>query len=203
MAFGLHYSDTLAGRVFSQVPTPAGLALPLYTTTVMCTTGICGMPIWNPPGSNRNVELITADFAYDSGTAVAGSILLMGVPTTQIGSAGPVTAMLQTSPINNLLGSGNQTKIWSYNSVGAVTMTAAGTTLPPSSTAAGPIRVLGGLNNQTTATPTAVSVASYDFKGTVIVTPGYFIYLATTLASVGLYCTCLLWKEIPIVPSQG
>ncbi|KKM85183.1 hypothetical protein LCGC14_1291540, partial [marine sediment metagenome] len=30
---GKHYEDCLAGRVFSQTPTPLGLAIPIYTAT--------------------------------------------------------------------------------------------------------------------------------------------------------------------------
>lgn len=205
MAFGIHYSDTLAGRVFTQCSSPLGLALPLYTTTVAGTTGICGMPIWNVPGSNRNVELIEASFAYVSGTAVSGGIVIMGVPLTQTGASGPVTAFLTTSPVNQLLGSGIASRVLSSNSNAAsnLTMTAAGTTLPPSSTAAGPVRALAGINAQTTATPTGTIIASIDFKGSLIVPPSYFIYFACTLGTVALYSMSVTWKENPIVPGQG
>ena len=108
--FATHFSDTLAGRVFTQNSTPVGVALPLYTTTVAGTTGICGMPIWNPPSSNRNVELIEANFAYASGTAATGGIFVMGVPLLTLGAAGPVTAFLTTTPINQLLGGGNASR---------------------------------------------------------------------------------------------
>lgn len=205
MAFGIHYSDTLAGRVFTQCTSPLGLALPLYTTTVAGTTGICGMPIWNPPGSNRNVELMELNLAYASGTAGSGGIFVMGVPCAQIGAAGPVTAFIQTTPINQLLGSGNISRVQSSNSNAAsnLTMTAAGTTLPPSSTAAGPVRVMAGINAETTATPAGTIVASYDFKGSLIVPQGYFIYFACTVATVALIGSSLTWKEIPIQPGQG
>ena len=206
MAFGIHYTDTLAGRVFTQQTTPLGLALPLYTTTVAGTTGICGMPIWNPPGSNRNVEMIEINVAYASGTAGSGGVVIMGVPMVAIGSApNPVSAFVTTSPVNQLLGSGVQPRTVSSNASAAstLTMTAAGTTLPPSATAAGPVRTLVGINAETTATPAGTILASYDFKGSLIVPPGYLIYLACTVATTALYVSSVTWKEVPIVPNAG
>ncbi len=163
------------------------------------------MPIWNPPGSNRNVELLEISLGYASGTAVSGGIVIMGVPLSTLGAAGPVTAFLTTTPVNQFLGSGATSKVLSSNNPVAsnLTMTAAGTTLPPSSTAAGPVRTLAGINAQTTATPTGTVLSVYDFKGSMIVAPGYFIYLACTLGTVALYVASVSWKENPIVPSQG
>ncbi len=201
----MHYSDTIAGRVFTQQTSPLGLALPLYTTTVAGTTGICGMPIWNPPSSNRNVELLEVSVAYASGTAGSGGVVIMGVPLTALGAAGPVTALLTTTPINQLLGGGSASKVLSSNSNAAsnLTMTAAGTTLPPSSTAAGPVRTLAGINAETTGTPAGTIIASYDFKGSLVVAPGYFIYLACTVATTALYVSSVTWKENVIVAGQG
>ncbi len=198
--FGVHNTEAVLGRVFTQQSTPVGVALPLYTTTVAGTTGICGMPIWNPPGSNRNVEMIEISLGYVSGTAVTGGVVLMGVPCGGIGASFPVTALLTTAPVNQLLGSAGVSKVLSSNNPAAsnLTMTAAGTTLPPSATAAGPVRTLAGINAETTATPAGTIIASYQFNGSLVVPPGYFVYLACTLATVALYATSVTWKEVPV-----
>ncbi len=200
--FATHFSDTLAGRVFTQNSTPVGVALPLYTTTAAGTTGICGMPLWNPPGSNRNIELIEAVFAYASGTTVQGGIVIMGVPLTAVGTGNPCTALISSSPVNQLYGAGQNPKTFSYsgNAASSLTVTA-GTTLPPTATAPGVCRTIGSMNAVTTSGNT--TYGGYYFNGTGAITPGFLIYFAATLASVGLFCASVTWKEIPIVPAQG
>ena len=49
MSLGLHYSDTILGRVFCQSATPLGLAIPIYTATAIAGS----MPLFNPPNSCR------------------------------------------------------------------------------------------------------------------------------------------------------
>ncbi len=162
------------------------------------------MPIFNPPNSNRNVELIEFAMAYVSGTAASGGILVMGVPLTAVATGQPVTVWLTTSPTNQLLGAGNTSRTISSNSNAASSLTVtAGTTLPPSSTAPGVIRTLASINAQTTATPTGSILTAYQFNGTMIIPQGFFIYFAASVATTALYCMSLTWKEIPIVPAQG
>ncbi len=47
MAFGTHFLDVWAGRVFSQASLGTGLAIPIYTNTAI----VGSMPILNPGGS--------------------------------------------------------------------------------------------------------------------------------------------------------
>lgn len=198
MANGVHFSDTLAGNVFSQVGTPLGLAIPIYTATAIAG----GMPIWNPPQSNRNIELISADFNTASGTAVYGAIGLMAVPLTQIATGAPCTAFANTTPINGFLFGGNTSKALSSNA-GTVTVTA-GTASAPTSTAPGWVRGLAQINGEGAAAGLhTANVARYDFAGAIIVPPGVMIYLACTLASVALICTTIVWKEIVINKASG
>lgn len=200
MSFGLHYSDTLLGRVFSQAATPLGLAIPIYSATAI----VGGMPIWNPPGSNRNVELILAEFEWASGTAGIGSVGLMVGQLNSIATASGCSAFAATTPMNGLLMGAPASKCVSSNA-GTVTVTA-GTAAPPVAgvPGAGWTRSLASINlENSTTTPEPSTSIAYDFKGTVIIPPGVLAYFACTVASVALYASTVVWKEVPIVASQG
>jgi hypothetical protein len=198
MAYGLHYTDTLAGRVFAQSATPLGLAIPIYTATAIAG----GMPIWNPPTSNRNVELISVDIDYGSGTSVYGSVGLMGLPLAAIATGALCTALAATTPTNGFLLGGASSRVISSNA-GTVTVTA-GVATAPSATAPGWIRGLASINLEAqTGTAHATGIQKYVFDGTVIIPPGVMVYLAATLASVALFCSSIVWKEIPINAQAG
>lgn len=201
MSFGLHYSDTLLGRVFSQAATPLGLAIPIYTATAIAG----GMPIWNPPGSNRNVELISVDIDYTGTSAAALSAIgLMAGQLNSIATASGCSAFAATTPANGLLLGGNASKVMSSNA-GTVTVTAGVATAPVGGVpGAGWVRPLASINVETTsATPHGTLICTYVFNGTIIIPPGVLVYLAGSLASVGLYASGIVWKEVPIVASQG
>lgn len=205
---GLHYSDTILGRVFSNCTTPVGLTPPIYTTTAICASGIASLPILNPLGSNRNVELISIDFdwcATATTTAAASSFYLMGIPCGAGPATGaPVAAFAASTPINGLLGAGNAPKTLSQNGIGTVSLTNAGTTLPFTSTQAGPVRVLASVDAQTTGTPAPTTIGHFEFNGTIIIPPGIMTYIAGTVtANIGLYGMSIVWKEIPINAGQG
>lgn len=184
---GKHYEDCLAGRVFSHTPTPLGLAIPIYTATALAG----GMPIWNPSNSNVNVELIKVTIARASGTAAVGSYGLMhrqelGV---DIATGSEITAFAKTAPVNGLLGAGQASRVKSSNA-GTVTVTAG--------VAAEFVRTLFGSGVEADGTANGISYLEHDFEGTVIVPPGSMVWLAGKLASVALYNSTIVWKELPI-----
>lgn len=200
MSAGLHYSDTLAGRVFSQAATPLGLAIPIYTATAIAG----GMPVWNPPGSNRNIELISVDFTYGSGTAVYGSIGLMAGQLNSIATASGCSAFAATTPVNGFLLAGANSKAMSSNA-GTVTVTAGTAAAPVAGVpGAGWVRSLAEINLEAqTATAQSTNVITYQFNGTILIPPGVLIYFASTLASVALYATTVVWAEYVINPQGG
>ncbi len=197
MSVGVHYPWTAQGAVFSQAVTPIGLALPIYTNTALGGAGVCALPLFNPPGSGVIVELIQVDIAYASGTAAFCSILLMGLPLTAVGTGNLCTAFPRTDPVNGSLMSGTASKIWSYNGVGAVTVTA-GTAAAPTVAAPGVWRTLAGINLEAeTGTAHGTSIVKYTFDGTAVLEEGKMSYFAGGKATVALYATCVVWKEIP------
>lgn len=182
---GKHYADALAGRVFSQSATPLGLAIPIYTATAIAG----GMPIWNPPNSGVNVELISVDLGYGSGTAAYSSIGVMARELTAIATGAIMTALAETEPFNGFLFGGNRAKTRSSN---------AGTCTVTAGVAGDWARTIASINLEAqTGTAHGTTIAHYDFDGTLIVPPGVLVYLAATLASVALYASTVVWKEIP------
>ncbi len=197
---GLHYTDTLAGRVFWQQTSAAaiaGLAIPIYSATAAAG----GAPLYNPSNSNRNVELISYDIVYASGTGAAtfDGVFMMAGQVGAIGTATGCSVFTSATPFNALLFGGNSSKIMSGNG-GAVTVTQ-GIATPPVAgvVGAGVIRSLYSTNIEAaTGTAHGTTVCKYTFDGTCIIPPGTIVYLAGIVASVSLYNITVVWKEMPI-----
>jgi hypothetical protein len=203
--FGLHYSDTLAGQVFTQqtsVAAIAGLAIPIFSATAIAG----GAPLWNPSSSNRNIELISYDAVYVSGTGAAtfDGIYMMAGQVSAIGTGTGCSVFTNATPTSGLLLGGVSAKALSGNG-GTVTVTA-GTATPPVNgiVGAGVVRSLFSTNIEAaTATAHGTLVCNYSFNGTCIIPPGVLVYLASIVASVALYNLTVTWKEIPINIGQG
>lgn len=183
---GKHYQDALRGRVFSQTCTPLGLAIPIYTATAIAGS----MPLWNPPNSGVNVELVSVSVSRASGTADFAAIGLMARKLDAVATGSLCSAFADTTPVNGVLFGGSVSKVKSSNA-GTVTVTAG--------VAADFVRNLFTINLEAdTGTAHATSVAKEDFDGTLVVPPGVLVYLAATKASVALYCSTVVWKEVPL-----
>lgn len=197
MAFGTHFQDAWAGRVFSQTSLGTGLAIPIYNNTAI-TGG--SLPILNPGGSNVNCELISLDIDYGgTGTAALTVVGLMSGFCTGIGTGTGCSAFAATQPVNANFGVQGGSKIISTNA-GTVTVTA-GTITPPVNgvVGAGWVRSLASLNlESTTGTAHGTLICTYLFNGSVCVPPGIIAYFAGSLASVAVYSMTLVWKEVPI-----
>lgn len=182
---GKHHADARAGRVFSQSATPLGLAVPIYTATAIAG----GMPIWNPPNSGVLVELISVTLGYGSGTADYGSVGVMARELSAIATGAIMTALAETTPFNGYLFGGNRAKTKSSN---------AGTCTVTAGVAGDWVRTIASINLEAqTGTAHGTLVPHFDFDGTLIVPPGVLVYLAATKASVALYASTVVWKEIP------
>lgn len=180
---GKHYADCLAGRVFSQTTTPLGLAIPIYTATAI----VGGQPIWNPPDSKVNVELISVEIGRASGTSDFGGVGLMARKLRAIATGEICTAFAETVPVNGILFGGNKHRTMSSN---------AGTVTVSAGAAADFVRMLFSHSAEADATTTGIHSARHDFDGTVIVPPGVLVYLVDTKATTALYATTVVWKEI-------
>ncbi len=185
MAGDFYTNAATDGRVFSQATTPAGLAIPIYTGTAL---GGGALPLWNPPNSGVNVELIDVSTARTSGTADFAAVCLVARKLDAIATGQIMTALAETTPVNALLFRGQSTRVHSSNA-GTNTVTAAAVT--------DIVRNMFTINLEAdTGTAHATSVAKYCFDGTLVVPPGVLVYIAATKASVALYCTSMTWREV-------
>ncbi len=205
MAFGIHFTDALAGRVFSQttISTAVGAALPVYTATAIVTTAIATPVILNQSNSNVLCELVAVDLEYCSGTTALASVGLMMGYCTGIGTTTGCSALLATTPVNGNLGIIGGSKVISTNTVTvtSVTVTQGTFTAPVQGVpGAGWIRSLFSLNlENSTTTPHGTNLATYWFNGTALMQPGTIAYLAASLATASLYSATIIWKEISLV----
>lgn len=192
---GKHFEDARAGRVYSQAATPLGLAIPIYTATAIAG----GMPIWNPPGSGMDVELCRVDINYGSGTADYGSLGLMAGQLNSIATASGCSAFAATTPMNGYLGKQGGSRAMSSNT-GTVTVTAGVATPPVAGVpGAGWLRSLASMNLEAqTGTAHGNLIVTYDFDGTLVIPPGWLVYLAATKATTALFASCVVWAELPI-----
>lgn len=205
MAYGLHYTDTVAGRVFTQQTSAAaiaGLAIPIYSGTSVGG----GSPLYNPTNSNRNVELVSIDVAFVSGTEAAtfDGIYLMAGQVGSIGTATGCSVFTSVAPISGYLCGAPASKVLSCNG-GTVTVTAGTATVPVNGVVgAGVVRTLFSTNIEAaTATAHGTLVCRYDFNGTCVIPPGVLVYLAGIVASSAFFNITMCWKEITINPQLG
>ena len=181
---GKHHKAVLDGRVFSQASTPLGLAIPIYTATAL---GGGGMPIWNPPNSGVNVELISLNAERASGVTAFGAYGVMARKLDAIATGAAMTALAEVDPINAMPFAGRKSKVHSSNAgTNTVTAGAAGDFIR-SCFASVPII-------DTTAVHVSPTKVVFD-PDELIIRPGTLIYLAGTKDSVALFALTTLWKE--------
>lgn len=182
-----HHADVLAGRVFTQATTPLGLAIPIYTATAL---GGGGMPLWNPPNSKVNVELISLNAERASGVTAFGAYGVMARKLDAIATGQVMTAMAEVDPINAMPFSGLKSRTRSSN---------AGTNTVSAGVAADFIRSCFASSPLIDTTAAHMSPIKVVFDpDELIVRPGTLVYLAGTKDSVALYALTLVWKETEI-----
>lgn len=170
-------------RVFSQSTTPLGLAIPIYTGTAI----VGGLPLWNPPDSNVDVELIEYSTARASGTSDFAAVGVMVRRLRAIATGEVMTAIAATTPMNGYWGSGVASRTMSSN---------AGTNTVSAGVAGDWVRTMFTINLEAdTGTAHAATVACYKFNGSLIIPPGNLVYMAATKASVALFASTVVWKE--------
>lgn len=193
---GKYYQANQRYGVFSNSPTPLGLAIPIYTATALAG----GMPLWNPIGSGVKCVLTKAMVARASGTAAVFSVGLMarnGVGSV-IGTGQQITAFAETVPINGKLGLVNSIAGSGGGPTSKVKSSRAGTVTVTAGVAAEWIETLGATGVEADLTANGISLINHDFDGRIEVYPGTMVWLGATLASVALYATTLGWYEVPL-----
>ncbi len=181
---GKYYTDAYNERLYVGNQAAAGAVLPIYSNT----TQQCGL--FNPLGSGVNVTPVKINITLVDTTGAAGGFCL-GYKTgcggsIATGSPGITVATLVT-PINlNLIASGGSKALF---------MSAAITTAAPA------ILMQLGLN-QLVLTPATTGapqyMASIDFDGYPIVSPGTAIFVCGNIATLAKFACSIVWEETPI-----
>jgi hypothetical protein len=186
----MYYDDqALEGRIFSQATTPLGLAIPIYTATAL---GGGALPVWNPPRSGVNLEIIEYSCARTSGTADFGAIGVMARALDAIATGSVMSAMNETTPFNGTVAYSGRTSAAKSSNSGTNTVTAG--------VAGEWCRTLFTFNLEAdTGTAHATTAAVHKFDGTLVVPPGVLVYLAATKASAALFASHVVWREVPRV----
>ena len=195
---GKYYQANRRYSVFSQAPTPLGLAIPIYTATAL----VGGMPIWNPIGSGVKAVLVKAHLAKVSSTTgvslVFGLMARNGVGSV-IGTGQQITAFAETTPINGQLGLVNSIAGTGGGPTSKVKSSRAGTVTVTAAVAAEWVETLGGMGAEVDATANGISLINHDFDGRLEVYPGTMVWVAANVADADmLFATNLSWYECPI-----
>ncbi len=184
---GNHYTSAVRGNVFYVSTVPAGLAIPISTTTAPTVA------LWNPAGSGKNAALLRFNAHYVSGTSVASAFGLSFAANAgnTVATGAVFTAFnrsaLGTNLFNGLLGGGVVTTMFA-SANGTNTLTAAGAYFM---TMAGESALIATTANN----PYALV---YDFDGTVVVPPGTAVWVTGSAASGALLAQTLIWEELPV-----
>ncbi len=188
MAFssGKYYPEAALGQVFIGSTIAAGKAIPISTATSV--TGGC---LWNT-STTHNAVLLKATVGFTSGTLAVGQFGLAGDVELGFaeGTGAPMAAFTEgvfgTDFKNAMMGSGNGSRMKYSPGATATTLTAASEAI-----------VWFGASLED-ASAIALPVISFDFDGTVIVTPGSAVFICGSVAQTALCSTSLSWAEIPI-----
>ena len=193
---GKYYQANQKYGLFSNSPTPLGLAIPIYTGTALAG----GMPLWNPIGSGVKCVLTKAHIARASGTAAVATFGLMARNGcgSVIGTGQQITAFAETTPINGKLGLVNAVAGTGGGPTSRVKSSRAGTVTVTAGVAAEWIEGFGATGVEADITTNGISLINHDFDGRIEVWPGTMVWFASVLASVALYSTTLGWYEVPI-----
>lgn len=177
-----YYPDVNLGNVFIGTTAIAGVKPPAYNATahVFC--------VWNPLGSNKNINLLSLYVGYSDTTSAAGNIVLSyqtGVGA-QVATGAPITAATLVAPVNAKLGAGNS----SIAKFAPATITFASATSL--------LMTTGMSQLVTTATTTTQGIfeAFVDLQGQVVLTPGTAVCVAGNIALLSDYDITLIWEEV-------
>ena len=178
---GTYYPETAAGNVFIGSTAVAGVAYPISTGTA-ATFGL-----WNT-STTKNAVLIRLNVGFTSGTIALGEIGLADVYATQVATGSNISAftdaVLGTTIRNGIIGGG---KASSMRFCPATATVVANTAC-----------YWTGASIESASAGTGIFNMSHDFKGTVIVPPGRFVFVCGSVAQTGVFTMSMVWSEIDI-----
>lgn len=181
---GKYASEVLKGRVFIGSTVAAGVALPIGTAAGTAAT----FGIWNTDPTKYAV-LHYVRGGYTSGTIALGTLGLANYNCGYATATGaPLTAFTDATSAtlkNALVGSGNTSSMRFTPS--SATLTAGGTQL-----------TWFGHSIESATAGTGIQTFKEEFDGGIIVMPGQFVYVCSSVAQTALFSLSMCWSEVPI-----
>jgi hypothetical protein len=178
---GEHFNQTVRGNVFIGSTSKDGVAVPIYNATGAT------FALWNPAGSGKHCVPIS--IAFGMGTVGTKAVSGLGLSYKTgcggaIGTGAPVSAFTHVAPVNALLGSGRNSSMLFAPAAATIV--------------AGALLLNFGLSVETATAGNGLWVMQYNFKGSLIVTPGSLIHVTSAPIACGsTYVITLLWEEVP------
>lgn len=172
---GKYYSAAKRGNLFIGSSLIAGVALPVNATTL-----VSKFTLWNPLGSNKDVELVEFGIGIDSGTEVINGLAVgfqrqvsvAGVPTSLTAAAG--------GQVNPYTGASSLANLYS-----AATLTNAAVLGP-----------LMGMGINFDATTVGMrGMGTYAFDGKIVVPPDTLVTFVSTVAAITAAFCSIVWTE--------
>lgn len=167
---GRYYEQTYRGNQY-------GLNGALTTTTAAGAATFTGLLVGNPATSGVNVAVGKCYATQGAALTAATMVGVMYGPSTTA-----ITASLTTIFNRNPLGPASKC------------VATAGQTI----TAPTAFIVFGGSGSGAITVPLLIPAVGYDFEGSLIIPPGYFLASYTSLVSTAALLFTFNWEEVPI-----
>jgi hypothetical protein len=176
--------QALAGNVFIGSTALAGVQLPVGSSTSAQLFGL-----WNPAGSGVNVVLDKLMVGVGTlGSSIVSSLCWMATLNagSNIGTAAPIVAFNQVTPVNAKVGAGVASRT-RFTNAATNTVIAAPTML---------MTLAMAQSVAATGIPAAAQAYYFDHDGCLIIPQGVAIWLGATAAPVSAYQVTLTWAEV-------
>lgn len=185
---GKAYTQNYRGNVYYASTAAAGVTISIFSNA-----SFTGLGIWNPQGSGKNLSMIETIWNPQTvETAMAGIGYAWLTNTgASLGTAAPLSA---TTPITATRGSGNIGIAAGQGASAALVVSAA--TLTTAMTWGRPAP---GYVSTGAITTTQSGALVHNLDGTMIVPPGTFLALTSSIASGGTaWVLSAVWEETPL-----
>jgi len=180
---GKFYHPNRAGNVFYLATAAAGTVVPVQATNLVST-----FTLWNPLGSNKNIELIRYSYGVLNATTVVSDISMYVQPG--VGQTVAAPGSLTLLSIRSAAGGSATPTVASvcsgYSAATLVNVVGTNIFRGPTMTCFGAV------------TTTAAAPINYDFDGSFILPPGTLVTFAGTAAQSQAGSQCLTWAEWPV-----
>lgn len=186
---GKYFTQNYRNNLYFASTAAAGV-----TVSIFSNASFTGLGIWNPQGSGKNLSMVRALIGCNAAAATAESgfgYAWLNNAGSGVGTAAPISAFSTTGVIR---GTGQ----CSPNTVGASVVQNA--VISATLTTAMTWGRFSGFSSSTGAITTQIALGMFieDFDGMMIVPPGTFWAMTSSIASGGTFGLSAIWEELPL-----